>query len=261
MEEESGRGMEGRGLSERACRMLAGADVGVAGGALVLFWLTFAARMQGEYWWSKWNVAGAVFYGERVYGMGWGRASLAGAAILLLVYAVLGVLFSFLARPRGLVFNAMAGLTVALLWHQAGVWLFWPKWGPGVAFYLHPVVMLPANVVFGLALVRFGPRYRSVALTLGAAEWAGAFRPAAPVEPRVQEGPVPEPPPLPAAIWDEPAGGEAEPGPEKVPGTGPETVPGTGPGTGMGADGEGSPEMDEKRPDENNPGAERTRDC
>ncbi len=239
MEEESGRGREGGGLSERACRILAGADVGVAGGALVLFWLTFAARMQGEYWWSKWNVAGAVFYGERVYGMGWGRASLAGAAVLLLVYAVLGVLFSFLARPRGVVFNAMAGLTVALLWHQAGVWLFWPKWGPGVAFYLHPVVMLPANVVFGLALVRFGPRFRSVALILGAAEWAAEFRPAAPAEP-----PLPEPPPLPAAIWEE-ASGEAE----------------TGAATGRDAGPAGPPDVEEKRPDENNPGADRTRDC
>jgi hypothetical protein len=226
---------ESRGFSERACRMLAGADVGVAGGALVLFWLTFAARLQGEYWWSKWNVAGAVFYGERVYGMGWGRASLAGAAILLLVYAVLGVLFSFLARPRGVAFNTMAGLTVALLWHQAGVWYFWPKWGPGAAFYLHPVVMLPANVVFGLALLRFGPRFRSVARGLGEAGWAAEYWPAAPVEP----------PPLPEAIWEEAAGGEAEIGPQ------------TGPKAGS----EGASAADEERPDENNPGTDRTRDC
>lgn len=235
MEEESGRGMEGGGLSERACRMLAGADVGVAGGVLVLLWLTFAARMQGEYWWSKWNVAGAVFFGEQVYGMGWGRASLAGAAILLLAYAVLGVLFSFLARPRGLVYNAMAGLTVALLWHQAGVWLFWPKWGPGVAFYLHPVVMLPANVAFGLALVRFGPRFRSVARALGEMVWAAEYWPPAPVEP----------PPVPESIWEEEAAAEGDGGPEDKLEAGSEGVSGAEP----------------ERPDENNQGSMPPRDC
>jgi hypothetical protein len=235
MEEETGRGMEGGGLSERVCRLLAGADVGVAGGVLVLFWLTFAARLQGEYWWSKWNVAGAVFYGERVYGMGWGRASLAGAAILLLVYAVLGVLFSFLARPRGGVFNAMAGLTVALLWHQAGVWLFWPKWGPGVAFYLHPVVMLPANLVFGLALVRFGPRFRSVARALGKRVWAAEYWPPAPLEP----------PPVPESIWGEEAVAEGDGGPEGK----------------QEAGSEGASEAAVERPDENNPGSLPPRDC
>jgi hypothetical protein len=226
---------ESRGLSERACRMLAGADVGVAGGALVLFWLTLVARLQGEYWWSKWNVAGAVFYGERVYGMGWGRASLAGAAILLLVYALLGVLFSFLARPRGVAFNGMAGLTVALLWHQAGVWLFWPQWGPGVAFYLHPVVMLPANVVFGLALIRFGPRFRSVARVFGEAGWSEAYWPAAPVEP----------PPLPPAVWEEAEVREGDIGPE------------TGPKTGL----EGSTGAETEGRDENKPGSVPPRDC
>jgi hypothetical protein len=177
----------GGGLSERLCRVLAGADTGAAGAVLVLSWLVFIARMQGGYWWTNWNVAGALFYGERVYGMGFGVASLAGAALLFLLYAALGVAFAMLARPRGFAFNLLAGVTVALVWHQAAAFLFFPRWGPGVMFYLHPAVMLPANVIFGLALVRYGPRFRKIARLLGDPAWAAEYSvaPAAPPLPPV----------------------------------------------------------------------------
>lgn len=213
----------GGGLSERACRILAGADAGIAGGALVLAWLVFASRLQGGYWWTNWNVAGAVFYGERVYGMGWGAASITGAAVLLLLYALLGALFAILARPRGFAFNLLAGVTVALLWHQAAAWIFWPRWGPGVIFYLHPAVMLPANLLFGISLIRFGPRFRKVATALGGEEWAAEYRP-------VRLPPLPPPPPLPREFGAaEPPQSEAarsEPAPPvDTAGPGPEPAP------------------------------------
>jgi hypothetical protein len=197
---------DGGGLSERTCRLLAGADTGVAGGILVLAWLVFAARMQGGFWWTHWNVAGSILYGERVYGMGFGVASAAGASVLLLLYAGLGMLFSFLARARGLGFNLLAGLTVALLWHQAAAFIFWPRWGPGVMFYLHPAVMLPANVLFGAALVRFGPRFRRVAVTLGDAAWAWQYHPP-PEAPAI-------PPPSPVAAPEEDSAPPVENRPE-----------------------------------------------
>lgn len=169
------------GLSERACRLLAGADTGVAGGVLVLIWLSFFARMQGEYWWSKWNVAGAVFYGDRVFVMGLGRATLAGAALLLLVYAALGMAFSLLGRPRGFAFNLLAGLTLALLWHQLADWLVWTRVHSAAPRFFHPLVMLPANVLYGAALIRFGPRLRRIAAAIGDPDWAEEFRRPAPV--------------------------------------------------------------------------------
>lgn len=164
------------GLSERACRMLAGADTGLAGGILVLVWLSFFSRMQGEYWWSKWNVAGALFYGDRIFVMGLGRASIAGAALLLLIYAALGVVFSLIGRPRGFAFNLLAGLTLALLWHQMADWLLWPRLHPSAPRFFHPFVMLPANVLYVAALIRFGPRIRRIALAAGDPGWASQFR-------------------------------------------------------------------------------------
>lgn len=174
------------GLSERACRLLAGLDTGLAGGILVLLWLSFFARMQGEFWWSKYNVAGAIFYGDRIFVMGLGRASLAGAALLLLVYAGLGLLFSFLGRARGFAFNLLAGLTVALLWHQLADWLVWPRWHSAAPRFLNPFVMLPAHVIFGCALIRFSPRFRRIAAALGDPAWSAQYRPAPPPVP----GPV-----------------------------------------------------------------------
>lgn len=183
------------GLSERACRLLAGADTGVAGGVLVLMWLSFFARMQGDFWWSKWNVAGALFFGDRVFVMGLGRATLAGAALLLVVYAVFGMVFSLLGRPRGFAFNLLAGLTLALLWHQLADWLVWPRVHPAAPRFFHPLVMLPANVLFGAALIRYAPRFRKIAGAIGDPVWADQFRRAAPVaaatppEPPAETGP------------------------------------------------------------------------
>jgi hypothetical protein len=178
------------GLSERACRLLAGADTGVAGGVVVLIWLSFFARMQGDYWWSKWNVAGALFYGDRVFIMGLGLASIAGAALLLVLYAAIGAAFSVLGRPRGFAFNLLAGLTLALLWHQVADWLLWPRLHPSAPRFFHPLVMLPANVLYGAALLRFGPRFRRIAVALGDPGWASQFRPPAAAVPV----PPPEPP-------------------------------------------------------------------
>lgn len=201
-----------RGLSERACRLLAGAETGLAGGALVLAWLSFFARMQDDYWWSKWNVAGAVFYGDRIFTMGFGRASLAGAALLLVLYSLLGMAFSFLGRPRGFAFNLLAGLTVALLWHQLAGMALWPRWHPAAPRYLSPQVMLPAHVLFGAALIRFGPRFRRIAAALGDPGWAGQFLP-------------PPAPPSPAAAA--PAAGDqgGEPGGPAASGASEESAP------------------------------------
>lgn len=185
----------GKGLSERACRSLAGLDAGVGGGLVVLFWLTIVARIQGDYWWAKLNVAGALFYGDRVYSMGWGRASLAGAAIFLILYSLLGLAYSLLARPRGTGFNLLAAMTVALLWHQMADALLWPRWNRSAPVYFHPVVMLPAHVWFGLSLLRFAPRFRRIAAALGNPRWAAALEPPAPpVPPPPETGPA-EPPP------------------------------------------------------------------
>jgi hypothetical protein len=186
------------GLSERACRILAGLDAGVIGGILVLIWLSFMARIQGDYWWAKWNVAGALFYGDRVYSMGWGRASLAGAACLLLVYALLGLLFSLLARVRGYGFNLLLGLTIALTWYLAAELFIWSRLNPGAPRYFHAIVMLPANVLFGLALVRFAPRFRRIAAVVGDSTWSGQLFPVpTSVLPEADPPPGPPGPPRP----------------------------------------------------------------
>lgn len=182
------------GLSERACRILAGLESGVIGGILVLIWLSFMARMQGDYWWAKWNVAGALFYGDRVYSMGWGRASLAGAAWLLLVYALIGVVFSLLARVRGYGFNLLLAWTIALLWHQSAELLLWHRVNPGAPRYFAAGVMLPAHLMFGAVLLRFTPRFRRISALLGDPAWMVRIFPPPPPPP-LEEFPASLPPP------------------------------------------------------------------
>lgn len=164
-----------KGLSERTCRLLAGIDTGLAGAIVVVGWFMFHSWLTGEFWWAKLNVAGAIFYGSPVYTMGFGRASLAGAALLLVIYSLLGGLFGLLARPGGFTRNLLLGMLVAMTWHAFSQRYFWRRLDSfGPAYY--PVLStLPAHLIFGLSLSRFANRFQRLAVAFGDSSWAPAL--------------------------------------------------------------------------------------
>lgn len=193
------------GLSRAACRWLAGVDVGLAAALSALTWFMFHSWLRGEFWWAKLNVAGAIFYGPRVYLMGLGRASLAGFSALLIIYVVLGALFSVLARERGYARNLMLALLWAMGWHlvfQKLLWRSLDAFGP--AYFPIPATM-PAHLVCALCLSRFASRFQSLALSFGNPAWTEEFAEAAAVKPA---------PPLAAAIPAEAEGEGTEIRPE-----------------------------------------------
>lgn len=155
--------------------MLAGIDTGLAGAIVVVGWFMFHSWLTGEFWWAKLNVAGAIFYGSPVYTMGFGRASLAGAALLLVIYSLLGGLFGLLARPGGFTRNLLLGMLVAMTWHAFSQRYFWRRLDSfGPAYY--PVLStLPAHLIFGLSLSRYANRFQRLALAFGDSSWAPAL--------------------------------------------------------------------------------------
>ncbi|WP_321477147.1 hypothetical protein [uncultured Paludibaculum sp.] len=147
-------------------------DTGFAGGVVVLGWFLFHSWLSGEYWWAKLNVAGALFYGTPVYSMGLSRASFAGGALLLVLYAFLGGLFGLIARPRGFTRNLLLGMLLAMTWHVFAnrfVWRRLDSFGPA---YFPVLSTLPAHLIFGLSLSRYASRFQRLALTFGDPAWA-----------------------------------------------------------------------------------------
>jgi hypothetical protein len=177
----------GRGLSRTSVRMLAGLDVGLFAGLPAIAWLLFHSWLRGEPWWAKLNVAGALFFGGSVYTMGFGRATLAGFALLVAGYALLGVLFGLAARPRGIARNLILGLFVAVAWQLICQQYLLSRLDSFAPAYFPPLSTLPAQMMFGIGLARFGPRFQLLASDFGDPSWL----PAPPSEPPPPE-PVPQ---------------------------------------------------------------------
>lgn len=178
-----------RGLSEGQCRALAGIDTGLAAAILFLVWLGYYSWLGGGYWWTRLNVAGAVFYGDMVFHMGLGRATLSGTALLLFLYALLGVVFARFARTRGYVLNLLGGLAFALAWHVFANWAVWKRLHPFAHPYFAPLAVLPGHLLYGFALSRFARRFTRIARTLGDPSWAAAYAPRLPVAEIIQPPP------------------------------------------------------------------------
>ena len=173
---------------------------------MTLAWLLFHSWLNGEFWWAKLNVAGALFYGGSVYTMGLGRATAAGAALLLLTYALLGGVFGLFARPRGFTRNLLLGMLTAMAWHYLANRFFWRRLDTFGLAYFPALATLPAHLIFGLSLSRYAARFQHVAETFGDAAWSTEFLaslappppPAPPAEPTAapeeasQPGPVTE---------------------------------------------------------------------
>ncbi len=144
--------LQRRAFSRVPC-ILAGADIGVRGGILVLAWLALGSYLRGDPWWSDFNLAGAAVYGSQVFHMGLGWATLAGASLLLCVYAALGILFSLIIPSgAGLLRASTLGVAVAILWHYASESHVWSWISRDFFLYVNAWQLLVANVLFGLCL-------------------------------------------------------------------------------------------------------------
>jgi hypothetical protein len=162
-------------LSAEVVRWLAGLDTAVVAAALAVSWFSFSAWLRGEYWWAPLNVAGALFYGDRAFQLGVGRATLAGGAVLLLLYSFLGTLLAR-AVPSPLSFTRvlLIALLGAVLWHLAAGRLIWALLHPFAPRYFPAPAAWSAHLLFALALTRLPRRSRALAAALG---------PPAPLEP------------------------------------------------------------------------------
>jgi hypothetical protein len=175
------------------CRAVAGLDAGTFGGFLALVWLCHSSWVRGDYWWSKLNVAGSFFYGEWAFRSGFGRATVAGAALLLLSYALLGAFLGWLTPPPPRWYRSVVvGILGALLFQLVADRWLWARFHPFAAIYFPPSATLPANLFFGLSMIRLGHRNLAVLRAFGGWQPPAPLPPPAP-PPAAAE---PEPPPI-----------------------------------------------------------------
>ncbi|HNY39958.1 MAG TPA: hypothetical protein PKJ41_06170 [Bryobacteraceae bacterium] len=155
------------GFAPWVCRAAAGLDCGFIGAAAVLVWLICASVAGGGFWFSRLNLGAAPFFGDLVFSSGAGRHTLIGAALLLLLYSLLGAVYAFLPASRDGWLNLLTALGYAGLIHLcADAWL-WKTLHPFAPPYFAPLAVAPAHLLYGLALWRFPERLRGLTTSLG----------------------------------------------------------------------------------------------
>ena len=134
---------------------LAGLESGILGATLMIGWFALDSLFERQYWWAILNLWGSSVFHNRVFSMGLGMATIAGAATHFFLHGAAGVLAALstgrLRNQWGIVaasFGASA-LFYAVLYHA-----FWPLVSPVVPRASPMPATLLAYVLFGAALSR-----------------------------------------------------------------------------------------------------------
>jgi len=144
----------------------------VVGALLALGWLALYSRLTGEFWWSRFNVAAAPLFGNRVFTVGLGFATLTGASLLLIGFSLLGAVLGRLTPvpPRWYRSLGVSMLGTLIVFVLAQRWL-WPAIHPFARSYFTAPATLPAHILFGLSMVRLGRRYLALMVAFGGLSW------------------------------------------------------------------------------------------
>ena len=144
--------MEAPRLSLR--HLLAGLEAGVLGTFLMLACVMLGAITNGRSAWVFPNLMATLFVGRDAYRNEYLNTSLAGVAILVLIYGVLGVVWGMLVRERnrpGLtVLGAIVGVAVYYLFFH----LIWPQAAPMIPIYAPDRQLELGHLLWGGALAR-----------------------------------------------------------------------------------------------------------
>lgn len=147
-------------MNRNALYASAGLQAGISGALGLLFWIAIASRFLGRSVWWAFNLLASAFYGESSLRYGFGRYTLAGAALVLFVYGVLGIFFGLFWRERsGGVTILVATLALSMLSFYILLKWAWREASPEGALYAPDRQIFLGHILFGFLLARY-PRFR-----------------------------------------------------------------------------------------------------
>ncbi|MBM3766407.1 MAG: hypothetical protein FJW32_13545 [Acidobacteria bacterium] len=134
---------------------MAGLESGILGGALMIGWFALDSLFEHQYWWAILNLWGSAVYQNRVFSMGLGIATVAGAATHFFLHGTAGAIWALAAgRLRNQWVHLAASFAAAALWFVTLHYLFWPIVSPVVPRASPMPATLLAYILFGAALSR-----------------------------------------------------------------------------------------------------------
>ena len=144
-------------------RLLAGLESGVLGAAVMMAWFALDSVLERQYWWAMLNLWGAGVYHNRVFSMGLGIATIAGASMHFFLHGVGGVLWAVAgARMSNYWLHLAGSFVAAAVWYSVLMHAFWPAVAPVVSRISPRFPTLLAYFLFGAALSRNARRARQL---------------------------------------------------------------------------------------------------
>lgn len=144
-------------------RLLAGLESGILGGFVMIGWFALDSILERQYWWAILNLWGASVYHNRVFSMGFGIATLAGASCHFFLHGVAGALWALIAgRMSNYWLHLFCSLGAAAAWYLFLMHAFWPAVAPVVARISPVPATLLAYFLFGAAISRNPSRARQI---------------------------------------------------------------------------------------------------
>jgi hypothetical protein len=144
-------------------RLLAGLESGILGAAVMIAWFAMDSLLESQYWWAMLYLWGASVYHNRVFSMGFGVATLAGASTHFFLHGLGGALWSLLAgRISNYWLHLFFSFAAAAAWYWLLMYTFWPIVAPVVSRITPLPATFLAYFLFGAALSRSARRARQL---------------------------------------------------------------------------------------------------
>src|ERR1022692_51928 len=120
--------------------LLAGLEAGIIAALVLLGWLALASAWYRRSIWTAANIMATTFYGDAALGRDFTSRTVAGIALFLVLYGIIGALFGLTLASRDaslritligvLVGRGWSSLSFAILWQNINplrVWASWPR--------------------------------------------------------------------------------------------------------------------------------------
>jgi hypothetical protein len=139
--------------------LLAGLEAGIIAALVLLGWLALASAWYRHSIWTSANILATTFYGEAALGGVFTSRTLAGLALYLVLYGIVGALFglALASRESGLRLT-LIGVLAGLGWYYLSFALLWRIINPLISLYTHRGPMIAGHMLYGALLGRF-PTY------------------------------------------------------------------------------------------------------
>jgi hypothetical protein len=151
----------------RLRHVLAGLEAGILGSLALCGWLMLSALFLRRPVWSAPNLFGTLFYGPHAYTGQFQRSSVAGLALILLLYGLLGAVWGVIWQEKSHPFLRLLGAGAGLAVYALFFNVVWPHTNPLIALYAPSRQMQVAHLLWGVVLAA-SPRFaRNIALLSG----------------------------------------------------------------------------------------------